>query len=96
MKAYLVRYEKEPVGCFVVYAARTRSQAKMGLYNSRREHWVDVAYTQIKARRVSQFDAQARELHDLRGPICIGWRGWGESWGVGGQRIDGIDADDQP
>lgn len=94
MLAYLVQYKSDLKTDLAVYAARTRNQVKLGLYRSRREHWMDTAYTQILARRVPQFDGQARSLRDLRGPVCIGWREAGECWGVGGEKLIGIDTED--
>ena len=94
MLAYLVRYKNDGKHDLVIYAARSRNQAKLGLYYSRREHWIETAYTQILAKRVPQFDEQARGLRDLRGPVCIGWREGGECWGVGGEKMIGIDTED--
>ena len=80
---------------FSVYAAKTPGHAKFGTFNALRDAgFYDVKWTDINAKRLPQFDSAANELANLHGPVCIGWREGGESWGVGGQKIIGIDRED--
>lgn len=95
MKAYLVTipgWERH----FVIYAARSHGHAKSGDYQALKEvgYKPAFAYTELRVRRLPQFDKQAQQYTGLHGPVCIGWREGRDSWGLGDQRIEGFDQEE--
>jgi hypothetical protein len=80
----------------IIYAARSRGHAKTGTWYALLEQNFKppFRFTDIRARRLPQFDAEAQKHSGLRGPVCIGWREGGECWGVGGEKLIGIDTED--
>ena len=93
--AFLVTLKNWPRH-FVIYAARSRGHAKAGAWRSLHEaNFIPpYRYTDIIAKRLPQFDAKAQQYAGLYGPVQMGWRDGRDSWGLGDEKIDGIDTED--